>query len=52
MRPTRISSGRNTLDAGLYGFAHLLIDNSLTFDGYHWNYPRQVYAALHYRFPY
>jgi len=31
---------------------HLLIDNSLTFDGYHWNYPRQIYAALHYRFPY
>ena len=24
---------------------HLLIDNSLTFDGYHWNYPRQVRAG-------
>ena len=31
---------------------HLLIDNSLTFDGFHWNYPREVYAALHYRFRY
>jgi TonB dependent receptor/Carboxypeptidase regulatory-like domain len=31
---------------------HLLIDNSLTFDGFHWNYPRQIYAALHYRFGY
>jgi len=31
---------------------HLLIDNSLTFDGYHWNYPRQIYAELRYRFGY
>ena len=31
---------------------HLLIDNSLTFDGFHWNYPREFYAALHYRFHY
>jgi hypothetical protein len=31
---------------------HLLIDNSLTFDGYHWNYPRQVFAELRYRFAY
>jgi hypothetical protein len=31
---------------------HLLIDNSLTFDGFHWNYPRELYAALHYRFRY
>jgi Carboxypeptidase regulatory-like domain/TonB dependent receptor len=31
---------------------HLLIDNSLTFDGFHWNYPRQLYASLHYRFGY
>jgi len=31
---------------------HLLIDNSLTFDGFHWNYPRQIYAALYYRFGY
>jgi hypothetical protein len=31
---------------------HLLIDNSLTFDGFHWNYPREIYAALHYRFGY
>jgi len=31
---------------------HLLIDNSLTFGGFHYNDPRQVYAALHYRFGY
>jgi TonB dependent receptor/Carboxypeptidase regulatory-like domain/TonB-dependent Receptor Plug Domain len=31
---------------------HLLIDNSLTFDGYHWNYPRQILAELRYRFAY
>lgn len=31
---------------------HLLIDNSLTFDGFHWNYPRQIYAALYYHFGY
>jgi hypothetical protein len=31
---------------------HLLIDNSLTFDGFHWNHPRQAYAGLNYRFGY
>jgi outer membrane receptor protein involved in Fe transport len=31
---------------------HLLIDNSLTFDGYHWDYPRQIYGEMHYRFGY
>jgi hypothetical protein len=31
---------------------HLLIDNSLTLDGFHWNYPRQIYAGLNYRFGY
>jgi outer membrane receptor protein involved in Fe transport len=31
---------------------HLLVDNSLTFDGVHWNYPREVYAEVHYRFAY
>jgi hypothetical protein len=31
---------------------HLLIDNSLTFDGSHWNYPREIYAELRYRFGY
>ena len=29
---------------------HLLVDNSLTFDGYHWDDPREIYAELHYRF--
>jgi Carboxypeptidase regulatory-like domain len=31
---------------------HLLLDNSLTFDGYHWSYPREVYGELHLRFGY
>ncbi len=31
---------------------HLLIDNSLTFDGFHWNYPREIYGEIHYRFHY
>ena len=31
---------------------HLLVDNSLTFGGYHYNDPRQVFAELQYRFGY
>jgi TonB dependent receptor len=31
---------------------HLLIDNSLTFDGMHYDDPREIYAELHYRFGY
>jgi len=31
---------------------HLMVDNSLTFDGLHWNYPREIYAEFHYRFGY
>jgi TonB-dependent receptor-like protein len=30
----------------------LLLDNSLTFGGTHFNYPRTVYAEIHYRFGY
>jgi outer membrane receptor for ferrienterochelin and colicin len=29
---------------------HLLIDNSLTFGGFHYNDPREIYAQLRYRF--
>jgi outer membrane receptor protein involved in Fe transport len=29
---------------------HLLIDNSVTFGGFHWNNPREVYVELRYRF--
>ncbi len=32
--------------------SHLLIDNSLTFGGTHYNNPREVYAQLRYRFHY
>lgn len=31
---------------------HLLTDNSLTFGGFHYNNPRQVFAELRYRFGY
>lgn len=31
---------------------HLLIDNSLTFDGFHYDDPREIYAELHYKFGY
>lgn len=26
---------------------HLLVDNSLTFGGFHYNDPRQIYAQIH-----
>jgi hypothetical protein len=31
---------------------HLQVDNSLTFDGFHWDYPREIYGEIHYRFGY
>ena len=31
---------------------HLLIDNSLTFGGFHYNNPREIYAEFRYRFHY
>jgi len=31
---------------------HLLVDNSLTFGGVHYNNPRQIYAQIHYKFGY
>jgi len=31
---------------------HLLIDNSLTFGGFHFNHPREIFAELRYRFHY
>jgi hypothetical protein len=34
------------------GNSHLLIDNSLTFGGFHYNNPREIYAELRYRFHY
>ena len=30
----------------------LLVDNSLTFGGFHYNDPRQIYAQVHYTFGY
>jgi hypothetical protein len=34
------------------GDSHLLIDNSLTFGGTHFNNPRELYVELRYRFHY
>ena len=31
---------------------HLLVDNSLTFGGFHYNDPREIFAQVHYRFGY
>jgi outer membrane receptor protein involved in Fe transport len=31
---------------------HLLVDNSLTFGGFHYNEPRELYAQIKYRFGY
>jgi hypothetical protein len=31
---------------------HVLLDNSLTFDGFHWNNPREIFAQLQYKFGY
>ncbi|MGB6604576.1 MAG: TonB-dependent receptor [Steroidobacteraceae bacterium] len=31
---------------------HLLVDNSLTFDGFHYDDPWEIYAELHYKFGY
>ncbi len=31
---------------------HLLLDNSLTFGGFHWNNPREIYMEFRYRFHY
>src|SRR5579872_5550772 len=31
---------------------HLLLDNSLTFGGFHFNNPREIYAEMRYRFHY
>ena len=34
------------------GNRHLLIDNSLTFGGFHYNDPREIYAEFRWRFHY
>ena len=34
------------------GDKRVQLDNSLTFGGFHWNDPRQVYVELRYRFHY
>jgi hypothetical protein len=30
----------------------VLLDNSVTFGGFHFNDPRQIYGEIHYRFPF
>jgi hypothetical protein len=45
----RISASVNALNVAN---RHLLIDNSLTFGGTHWNNPREVFVEVKYRFRY
>jgi outer membrane cobalamin receptor len=45
----RISASVNALNVAN---RHLLLDNSLTFGGFHWNNPREIYVELRYRFHY
>jgi TonB dependent receptor-like, beta-barrel/Carboxypeptidase regulatory-like domain/TonB-dependent Receptor Plug Domain len=54
-----LSLGRNfgenltaTLTALNVGNRHLLIDNSFTFGGFHWNDPREIYLELRWHFHY
>ena len=43
----RISASVNALNVAN---RHLLLDNSLTFGGFHWNNPREIYVEMRYRF--
>ncbi len=45
----RFSASLNALNVAN---RHLLTDNSLTFGGFHWNNPREMYVELRYRFHY
>jgi len=45
----RFSASLNALNVAN---RHLLLDNSQTFGGFHWNNPREVYVELRYRFHY
>ena len=43
----RFSASLNALNVAN---RHLLTDNSITFGGFHWNNPREIYVELRYRF--
>jgi len=45
----RLSGSVNALNVAN---RHLLVDNSLTFGGFHWNNPREIYVEVRYRFHY
>lgn len=45
----RFSASINALNLGN---RHLLIDNSVTFGGFHWNNPREIYVEFRYKFHY
>jgi outer membrane receptor protein involved in Fe transport len=54
-----ISAGKTfaekyTVSANVVNVANLRVqlDNSLTFGGFHWNDPRQIYGEFRYRFNY
>jgi hypothetical protein len=43
----KLSASITAINIGNY---RVLLDNSVTFGGFHYNDPRQIYAELHYRF--
>lgn len=49
MRGERLSASVTTTNVTNH---RVLLDNSLTFGGFHYNDPRQIYAELRYRFKY
>jgi TonB-dependent receptor-like protein/carboxypeptidase family protein len=54
-----LSAGKNfgenfslSVSAMNVGNRRVMLDNSLTFGGFHWSYPREIFAELRYRFHY
>jgi outer membrane receptor protein involved in Fe transport len=45
----RFSASLNALNVGN---RRVELDNSVTFGGFHWNNPREIYVELRYRFHY
>ena len=48
--PNHINSFMNF--RAVRGNRRVLLDNSVTFGGFHWNEPREIYAEFRYRFHY
>jgi hypothetical protein len=46
----KIFSERFSASLNALNLSRVELDNSLTFGGFHWNYPRAIYVQLHYKF--